>query len=426
MGLASLLTRFRGKVQTIYIDPPFNTKRDDFAYNDRFTRSTWLTFMRNRLLLAFDLCATTATSSSRSRRQYPYLAVLANEIFDEANYVETIVWSYGTPSGGRAAGTKPVGIHEYILHFAKNRPNRFARKVFTDYSEKYIEDRFTFVDLADGRRYRTRERADGSVQHQYLDESRGVPLSTVWSDIETEPGADVDTEGEQGAEAVADPPGTVVRHKPIYAQHLVKRRQEETGFGTTQKPERLIKRIIEHSTRPDDLVLDFFGGSGTTAATAHKMGRRWITVEQLEDHVRIAIERLTNVVKGEDIGGITKDDDVNWAGGGSFVACELMKLNQGKVERVMAAKTTDGLLAIWNEVRATGLVSYRVVPELFDTDAFNALGFDDQQRAIIGTLDKNQLYVNFHDIEDADYEVAEDDKKFNRTFYRVQFGSPGA
>lgn len=388
LALASLRERFRGKVQTIYIDPPFNTQRDDFGYNDRFSRSSWLTFMRNRLQLAIELLRDDGNIFVHINDQsYPYLAVLCNEIFGEDNYVDTIVWSYGSPSGGRAAGTKMVGVHEYILHFAKDYANRVSYKVFIPYSAKYIEERFTFTDET-GRRYRTRGREDGSVQHQYLDESPGVPLSTVWTDIPA-----------------------------IYGMHLAKRAAEETGFGTSQKPERLIKRILEHSTKQGDLVLDFFGGSGTTAGTAHKMGRSWILVEQLEAHVAIAVKRLIEVVKGDDGGGISRDDDVNWTGGGSFVYCEMAKLNEAIVERIRDASTTDELLAIWDEVHATGLVSYRVQPERFEAEAFATLDFAEQQAALIAVLDKNQLYVNYWDIDDADFGIDDEDKTFNRGFY---------
>jgi adenine-specific DNA-methyltransferase len=401
LALASLLTRFRGRVQTIYIDPPFNTERDDFGYNDRFSRSSWLTFMQNRLLLAFDLLRDDGNIFIHiNDEQYPYLAVLCNELLGEDNYVDTIIWSYGSPSGGRATTAKLVGVHDYILHFAKNRPTRFAQKVFTPYSDKYIADWFRFED--EGGRYRIRlrepdETGKNTVEKQYLKDSKGMPGITVWYDTVW---ADI-------KQIYADPRA----YKEDQREH-----SEITDFGTTQKPERLLKRILEHTTRPGDLVLDFFGGSGTTAATAHKMGRRWILVEQLEGHVRIALERLTKVVNG-DTAGISRDEDVNWAGGGSFVYCELLKLNQAMVERVMAATTTDELIAVWESVRDTGLISYRVRSELFDPDAFKGLAFRQQQEAIIATLDKNQLYVNYHDIEDADYDLVDDDKAFNASFY---------
>jgi DNA modification methylase len=118
-------------------------------------------------------------------------------------------------------------------------------KQYLEYSEKYINDRFTNYD-DEGRRYRTRERSSGLVEKQYLDESMGVPLSQVWTDI-----------------------------KPTYALHLIKRKQEETGYPT-QKPEALLERILKYASNENDLVADFFSGSGTTASVSERLNRRWI------------------------------------------------------------------------------------------------------------------------------------------------------
>lgn len=402
LALASLLERFRGQVQTIYIDPPFNTRRDDFGYNDRFTRSSWLTFMRNRLLLAFDLLRDDGNIFIHiNDEQYPYLAVLCNELFDADNYVDTIIWSYGSPSGGRASTPKLVGVHDYILHFSKNRPNRFARKIFTAYSDKYIADWFRFEDEKGRfqRRQRGRDENGEAVwEKQYLEDSPGVPGTTVWYDTVW---ADI-------KQIYADPRA----FKEDQKQH-----SEITDFGTTQKPEALLKRLIEHSTRPGDLVLDFFGGSGTTARAAHKMGRRWILVEQLEAHVGIALEELVKTINGGQT-GISKDDDVSWSGGGSFVFCEMKKLNEALVERIRETSTTEELLALWTEIHDTGFVTYRVRPERFEAEEFSGLRFEMQQQVLLGILDKNQLYVNYWDIDDSDNGVSDDDKAFNRSFYR--------
>jgi adenine-specific DNA-methyltransferase len=151
------------------------------------------------------------------------------------------------------------------------------------------------------------------------------------------------------------------------------------------------------------------------------MGRRWILVEQLEAHVEIALETLVKTINGDQT-GISKDDDVKWAGGGSFVYCEMKKLNDAIVERVRDASTTEELSAIWNEIHDTGFVSYRALPERFDSEAFAKLGFTQQQEALIATLDKNQLYVNYWDIDDTDYGVSDEDKAFNQSFY----GTDGA
>ena len=172
-----------------------------------------------------------------------------------------MTWSYGTPSGGRAAGNKIVKSHEYLLWYAKSYGSQLYNKEYLPYSQKYIEDRFTEIDES-GRRYRTREREKGHFERQYLDESKGVPLSTVWTDV-----------------------------KQLYAYHLLKRKKEETGYDT-QKPEALLERIIKATTNQSHLVLDFFGGSGTTAAVAEKLGRRWITTDLGKPACMITRKRL--------------------------------------------------------------------------------------------------------------------------------------
>ena len=187
--LASLLNGFEGKIRCIYIDPPFNTGSDSFNYNDKFTRSTWLTFMKNRLSLARRLLTDDGNIFIHiDINQSHYLKVLADEVFGEDNFVEEIIWAYGSPSGGRAATPKPVNIHDYILHYSKNYSSRKQNRVYVPYSEKYIKDWFKYSD-EDGRLYQRRQRGKDENGNaiwvkQYLDESKGVPLSTVWSDIQ--------------------------------------------------------------------------------------------------------------------------------------------------------------------------------------------------------------------------------------------------
>lgn len=158
LALSSLLKKYEGRIQLIYIDPPFNTGNDSFNYNDKFNRSTWLTFMKTRLELAHRLLRKDGNIFIHiDNNEYHYLKVLMDEIFGEENYVQDIIWSYGSASGGRAAGSKPVNVHDFILNYAKSYSNRKAFKLFTPYSEKYINDWFRFQD-EDGRVYRRRMR----------------------------------------------------------------------------------------------------------------------------------------------------------------------------------------------------------------------------------------------------------------------------
>ena len=186
------------------------------------------------------------------------------------------------------------------------------------------------------------------------------------------------------------------------------------NFG--KKPEKLLYRVIDLTTKPGDLVLDFFMGTGTTCAVAHKMGRQYIGVEQLDYGENSAIVRLKNVINGDQT-GISKS--VNWQGGGDFIYMELMKLNEDFIEKIQDAKDKETLLSIWEEMRLNGFLSYRVDPKLFDKniEEFKGLSIDEQKRLLLETLDKNYLYVNYSEIDDEMYKVKDDDKKLNKKFY---------
>lgn len=274
-GLPSL----RGKVDLIYIDPPFDSKADyrtpitlpgtkfeqrptvieQFAYTDTWKEGTisYLKMMYPRLVLMRELLSERGSIYVHIDWHIgAYLKIMLDDIFGKDNFVDEVIWAYGSPSGGRAASAKLVKMHETIFHYAKNYPQRAENKVFLPYSQKYIDDWFKFKD-ENGRIYRRRmrgkdENGNSIWERQYLDESKGVPCSSVWSDIQ---------------QVYADPRAYKTNQK----------RHSEIQNYDTQKPEKLLKRIIEHSSYEGDLVCDFFGGSGTTAAVAEKLGRRWIT-----------------------------------------------------------------------------------------------------------------------------------------------------
>ena len=284
----------RGKVDLVYIDPPFDSKADyrtkvslpgveleqkptvieQFAYSDTWSDGTasYLAMITPRLVLMRELLSDTGSIYVHLGIQVNhYVKVLMDEIFGKDNFVQEVIWAYGSPSGGRAAGPKMVKIHEYILHYAKNYETRFTKKIYLPYDQKYIDDWFKYSDDA-GRPYRIRLRGkddDGEtiVDRQYLDESKGMPASTVWTDIK---------------QIYADPRA----YKANQFQH-----SEITGYDT-QKPERLLDRIVEHSCPDGGLVADFNGGSGTTAAVAEKLGRRWITSDLGKPACMIMRKRL--------------------------------------------------------------------------------------------------------------------------------------
>lgn len=399
LALSSLLSKYEGQVQLIYIDPPFNTGNDSFNYNDKFNRSTWLTFMKTRLELAHRLLRKDGNIFIHiDNNEYHYLKVLMDEIFGEENYVQDIIWSYGSASGGRAAGSKPVNVHDFILNYAKSYSNRKAFKLFTPYSEKYINDWFRFQD-EDGRVYRRRMRGKDSSgesiwEKQYLDESKGVPLTTVWDDIQQ-----------------------IYANPQAYKEENRSTSEIELDFGNSgQKPEALLKRIIEMSTEENDLVLDFFMGSGTTLATSLKLNRKFIGVEQIDSQLEIASNRLVEAIEGKQ-SGISKE--VDWHGGGSFVYCEILEDSQFLISQLERAKDTATTKEILNKATQNGKIIPLVLPsDLKRTkEEFDNLTLEEQKRLVLELLDKNKLYINLSDIDDEDVNVSEADKVFSKSFY---------
>ena len=183
-----------------------------------------------------------------------------------------------------------------------------------------------------------------------------------------------------------------------------------------KKPEILLKTILSIATSPRDIVLDFNLGSGTTAAVAHKMGRRYIGVEQMDYIQDITVERLKKVLEGEQ-GGISKTQ--NWHGGGSFVYCEL-KEDAGTLINMIQNATEDTIenvkAAIYNDDR---IVPYLTKKELADADKdFEDLTLDEKKQALAKLVDKNKLYVNASDMDDEAYQISDTDKAFTKSFYK--------
>lgn len=183
-----------------------------------------------------------------------------------------------------------------------------------------------------------------------------------------------------------------------------------------KKPERLLQRIISISTDPADIVLDFHVGSGTTAAVAHKMGRRWIAVEQM-DYIRdLTLPRLKRVIEG-DSSGVSKA--VAWMGGGSFVYAELAVSNAAFADRIEAAQDMVTLQAIHTDIQSTGYLRHDVDLSAFDVDDFASLPLEDAKRVLMDRLDANHLYVNLGSLGDADIDISNEDAAATRSFYGI-------
>lgn len=389
LALKSLKGRFKEKIKLIYIDPPFNTERDSFSYNDRFSQSTWLTFMRNRLEVAKELLAENGTIYIHlDSKEVHYLKVLCDEVFGKENFLNEIIWAYKERESSTRCYNKK---HDTILFYAKNKSSNYTFN-YDDIREEYSKvtiKKFKYTD-DDGRAYRLRGK-DGTndpkdesedTYRQYLDKSSG-PLPRDW-----------------------------------FVMPILNQSASERLFDT-QKSEALIRRFILASTNEKDLVLDFFGGSGTTAAVAHKLNRHYITVEQMESQISLIVNRLKGVVNNSQE-GISKD--VKWKGGRSFVYCELAELASKYSDLIEQAITSDQLSAIWNDLKESSNLSYKIDLKAFDKsiNSFNELTFEAQQQFLIEVIDKNQLYVNFSEIDDETNGISDLDKKHNKEFYGVK------
>ncbi|HBL3428063.1 site-specific DNA-methyltransferase [Enterococcus faecium] len=203
-------------------------------------------------------------------------------------------------------------------------------------------------------------------------------------------------------------------------------KEGSVDFPNGKKPEKLLQNIIEMSSYEGDYVLDFFGGSGSTAATAHKLGRKWITIEQINSQIEVIDRRLKNVVLGDDKG---ISQDVNWQGGGSFVYAELMELNQLYMNKIDQASTKEELAELWDELDNNADLNFQLDKEKLTNEllkehdeeegsiTFNDLTFDEQKEIFKKALDKNQLYVPYSEIEDKNVIISDNDKAFNHSFY---------
>lgn len=370
LTLYSLREKFAGRVKLIYIDPPYNTGNDEFSYNDRFTRSSWLTFMKNRLLVAKDLLSTDgAIYLQLDYHQVHYAKVLMDEVFGEDNFQREIIWRIGWLSGYKTADKNWIRNHDTILFYSKNNQ---ALSFIKHYIPK---DEFKEIATSSAERY---------------------PIEDVWNGNEYD---------DLNSIAIVSFSGETV-------SKMLNPEDEVKG----QKSEKLIERIIRAHMKKGDIVLDFFGGTGTTGAVAHKMGYQYILCEQLDKHADIECRRLSKVIQGEQ-SGVSKRN--NWQGGGSFIYCELSKANQNFVEQIEAATTKEQLAIIWQQMQQTGFLSYKIKAKDIDDNAetFEALGIDDQKRFLIECLDKNLLYVPLSDIDNDDYNVSEEDKRLTREFY---------
>lgn len=426
--LSSLLKRYGEKIKCIYIDPPYNTGSDSFKYNDKFNHSAWLTFMKNRLELAKKLLSNDGFIFVQiDDNEQAYLKVLMDEIFGREKFIGTIVYRRRKSQANLSKNLSI--IHEYILIYKKSElatlnnilnntdskdyknPDNDIRGAYktmpctnkggslytiTSPTGKKTTDEWrfkeeTFYELLNDNRIVFPKKGEGKPRYKlFLSEKnlKGVIVNSWWDDVATNQDANKDL-------------------KELFGKNVF----------DYPKSEDLIKKIIEISTKENDTVLDYHLGSGTTCAVAHKMGRRYIGIEQMNYVEDISVKRLSKVIEGEQT-GISKA--VNWKGGGSFVYCELLE-NANLIINKINLATENNIFEVKEEVYSDErIIPYVTREELKKADEnFRYLSLEEKKMALINIVDKNKLYVNYSDIEDETFEITKNDKKFSESFYKI-------
>ncbi|HJV81331.1 site-specific DNA-methyltransferase [Noviherbaspirillum sp.] len=372
LALKALEHDFAGQVKCVYIDPPFNTQQAFEHYDDGVEHSVWLSLMRDRLEVIYRLMSVDGSLFVHiDDNELGYLIALLDEIFGRSNRVSIVTFKQSSASGPKAINPGLVTTNNFLLYYVKDKsawtPNRvFVPTVRDDRYSKCIENfdapyaEWRLVGLRDAFLRSTSLQSWDDAKKKYMDKLEERLTQFVLANAERVVRTarvapkDVNESAREALSASLVNTGTVHRsvregkenYYFINGEQLIfyKAKTKEidgrvctaspltnlwddllsnnlhneggVAFPNGKKPESLIKRCLELSTKQGDLVLDSFAGSGTTGAVAHKMKRRWILVE-LGDHCDThVLPRLRRVVDGEDVSGITKA--VGWKGGGGF------------------------------------------------------------------------------------------------------------
>ncbi|EJC06508.1 site-specific DNA-methyltransferase [Helicobacter pylori] len=445
IALHSLKKKFAKQVKCIYIDPPYNTGNDSFNYNDNFNHSSWLVFMKNRLEAAREFLSDDGVIFVQcDDNEQAYLKVLMDEIFGRENFIACFVWEKTSNSLSR------IRIKtEYILCYEKTKfglifngdmaeegqdfpilnevnvkrtlqfpPNSIYFKTFkgvikpTKFNKMELIDDLRIVNKTNSNMVRINAKFKWT-QDKLDDEIKEGTTFVIKSD---EFSMRYIRKGDREVKAsnVFNAECGVTTNIKATSEIKVLFANSNTDLFSTPKPEALISRILEISTQENDLVLDFFAGSGTTCAVAHKMKRRYIGIEQMDYIETITKERLKKVIEGEQ-GGISKKCD--FKGGGSFVYAELKEVNLEIKKQILNAKSKSECLKIFNALNERFLKRTDCKIDEIDSEEFQNLDLNEQKRKCCDLLDSNEDYLNLGDIDEDAWGIDKITKKYNEIFY---------
>ncbi|GAA8505320.1 hypothetical protein HpBT259_13840 [Helicobacter pylori] len=445
IALHSLKKKFAKQVKCIYIDPPYNTGNDSFNYNDNFNHSSWLVFMKNRLEVAREFLSDDGVIFVQcDDNEQAYLKVLMDEIFGRENFIACFVWEKTSNSLSR------IRIKtEYILCYEQTKfglifngdmaeerqdfpilnevnvkrtlqfpPNSIYFKTFkgvikpTKFNKMELIDDLRIVNKTNSNMVRINAKFKWT-QDKLDDEIKEGTTFVIKSD---EFSMRYIRKGDREVKAsnVFNAECGVTTNIKATSEIKVLFANSNTDLFSTPKPEALISRILEISTQENDLVLDFFAGSGTTCAVAHKMKRRYIGIEQMDYIETITKERLKKVIEGEQ-GGISKKCD--FKGGGSFVYAELKEVNLEVKKQILNAKSKSECLKIFNDLNGRFLKRADCKIDEIHSEEFQNLDLNEQKRICCALLDSNEDYLNLGDMDEDAWGIDEITKKYNEIFY---------
>lgn len=473
--LHSLKKEFHAKVKLIYIDPPYNTGSDSFAYNDNFNHSTWLTFMKNRLEVAKDFLKEDGFICVQvDKNEIHYLKILMDEIFGRENFIADISIKSSNISGNKTAHKEKTILKnkDNLLVYVKDNRNIYINPQYikrNDWDTHY--NKFLSQYEESGViKYKVDTLKDILIEHKVIDKKDKItPLSIENKNFEKFVFENkdkifrfVNSIPPELKKLSLDNPGEIVikinektlkSEMAINGQRINKLEKafnyvdgelvqsqligdfwwdldfqntqneggKEISLPNGQKPEKLIKRIIEMFTKIDDIVLDYHMGSATTCAVAHKLNRQYIGIEQMDYIETLSLERLKNVINGEQ-GGISKI--TKWDGGGQFIYFELAKFNEEAKDKILDCETSEELENLFDKLYNKYYLNYNLnikkFKELIKTSEFKELCLDDMKKMYLSMLDLNSMYINFEDMEDDKFDLSDDDIKLTKQFYGVK------
>ncbi len=375
-ALNSLKNRYKETMDCIYIDPPFNTG-SDFAYIDRFQDSTWLSLMHNRLELAHNLLSSQGSFYLHLDNNANYLGrILLNDIFGKENFRNEIIWRRKQAT---SYGDKYFGIvNDTIFLYSKTDKNIFhtIKSLDDENTQKYIKERFVFSDK-DGRKYMKSPLVNSLNRPNLKYVFQGInPPPNGWLYSQTR----MQELFDNNELLIPNDPNARIYRKIFLDKYegqeisnlwldisIVNPMAIEQEDFQTQKPEKLLERIIKASSNENSIILDFFAGSGTTCAVAHKLKRKYIGIEMGDHFESVILPRLKKVVGGFKSGAIKE-----FNGGGAIKVYELESYEE--ILRKIKYENNDKPLAY--EEQYSDLVECKNDSYTLNIEALKGMGVD--------------------------------------------------